>query len=435
MESNAMKRIITTTAAASTAVVPEEIVESAWDDVAASFDRFCLTAGIASLAQMMGEDAEMLCGPRYGRGEERRGHRWGTTKGVAGFHGGKVAIERPRVRGRDGKELPLPSWEEVRSNGLLEEWAMNLMLINVSTRKFGRAVRLPKGDVPAPKGAGISRSAVSRRFKALTEARLDEWMSSDLSQLDLLVIQIDGLNLDDTLLMIGAVGVDVTGEKHPLAVVEGATENTAVVQALLDNLIERGMDPTVCRLFVVDGAKALTKAIRRTFGADIPIQRCQIHKARNIVERLAPELQAGVRRTLRQAWELDDADKAERLLRALARRLELEAPGVSKSILEGLDEILTVTRLGLPIELRRSLACTNIIESMNSVIRQVCRNVKRWRDARMALRWTGAAMLEARKGFRRLKAHKQLPVLKAALEAHRAPAAHATSVDAKSKAA
>ena len=151
------------------------------------------------------------------------------------------------------------------------------------------------------------------------------------------------------------------------------------------------------------GAKALSKAIRKTFGRHTPIQRCQVHKARNITERLAKPLHASVRKALRQAWELDDAEKAEKLIRNLARRLEREAPGVSASILEGIDEILTVTRLGLPVELRRSLACTNIIENMNGTIRQVCRNVKRWQDAKMALRWTGAAMLEAAKGFRRLK--------------------------------
>src|SRR6056297_169561 len=169
----------------------------------------------------------------------------------------------------------------------------------------------------------------------------------------------------------------------------------------------------------LDGAKALRKALRRTFGADIPIQRCQVHKARNITDRLAPAHHAAVRRALKQAWEMDDAEKAERLIRNLARRFEQEAPDVSRSILEGLDEILTVVRLGLPLELRRSLASTNIIESMNSVIRQVCRNVKRWRNAKMALRWTAAGMFEAKKGFRRLKAYKQLPILKQALIDHR----------------
>jgi transposase-like protein len=245
-------------------------------------------------------------------------------------------------------------------------------------------------------------------------------MATDLSELDLLIIQIDGIHIEEDLTLLAAIGIDGDGGKHPLGVIEGATENAAVAQALLDNLIGRGLDPKVCRLFIIDGAKALSKAIRRTFGRHTPIQRCQVHKARNITERIAKPLHASVRKALRQAWELDDAEKAEKLIRNLARRLEREAPGVSASILEGIDEILTVTRLGLPVELRRSLACTNVIENMNGTIRQVCRNVKRWRDARMVLRWTGAAMLEAAKGFRRLKARKQLPILRAALAAHQA---------------
>src|SRR6266487_2911659 len=166
------------------------------------------------------------------------------------------------------------------------------------------------------------------------------------------------------LVLVAALGIDADGHKHPLGLIEGATENAAVVQALIDNLIERGLDPKVCRLFIIDGAKALSKVIRRTFGAHTPIQRCQLHKARNVIERLPKPLHASVRRVLRQAWELDDADKAERLLRNLARRLDQEAPGVAASILEGLDEMLTVNRLGLPVKLRRSLACTNSIENM-----------------------------------------------------------------------
>ena len=259
---------------------------------------------------------------------------------------------------------------------------------------------------------------MSRRFVALSAERMKEWMAADLSALDLLAIQIDGIHIEEDLMLLAAVGIDGIGDKHPLGVIEGASENAAVAQALLDNLVGRGLDPAVCRLFIIDGAKALSKAIRNTFGRDTPIQRCQVHKARNIAERLPKSLQAGVRKALRQAWELDDADKAEKLIRNLARRLERDAPGVSASILEGLDEILTVTRLGLPVELRRSLACTNIIENMNGTVRRVCRNVKRWQDAAMALRWTAAAMLEAAKGFRRLKAHKQLPSLRRALAAH-----------------
>ena len=399
-------------------VVPAAIVEEAWQEVGASFERFCLTAGIAALAGMMAGDAARLCGVRYGRDDGKDGYRWGRTKGKLGFHGGKIELERPRVRARDGGEIALPSWKAAMAEDWLGKWALNLMLINVSTRKFGRAVRLPEGDVPAPKGAGLSKSAASRRFVALSAERMGEWMAADLSQLDLLAIQIDGMHVTGELTLLAAVGIDGEGTKHPLGLLEGATENAAVVQALLDNLIERGLDPKICRLFIIDGSKALTKAIRRTFGRNTPIQRCQVHKARNITERLPKHLHASVRAALRQAWELDDAAKAERLIRNLAHRLEQVAPGVAGSILEGIDEMLTVNRLGLPPSLRRSLACTNIIENMMGTIRRVCRNVKRWRDASMALRWTAAAMQEAAKGFRRLKACKQLPLLRAALAAH-----------------
>ena len=282
----------------------------------------------------------------------------------------------------------------------------------ISTRKFRRSVRLPNGDVGSVPGDGTSKSAV--QFVALSSAKMREWLASDLSALDLLAIQIDGLHVGDELILVAAVGIDGRGEKHPLGLVEGATENAATVQALLDNLVER-VDPAGVWLFIIDGAKALSKAI--------PLARTRrssaVSQARNITERLPKSLHASVRRTLRQAWELDDAVKAERLIRNLARRLETDWPGISATILEGMEEILCVVRLGLPQDLRRSLACTNIIENMNGTIRQVTRNVKRWRDASMALRWTAAGMMEASKGFRRLKAYKQLPQLRDALLALR----------------
>jgi len=387
--------------------------------VDSSLERFCLTAGIEAMEQMLRGDAQRLVGRPHSRGRGRVGQRWGATKGKIGFHGGKVDVRRPRVR-CDGHEVQLPTWRTAQAEDWLGRWAMNLMLINVSTRKLKRAVRLPEGDLPAVMGDGTSKSAASRRFVALSAERMAGWMGSDLSRLDLVVIQIDGLHIGNDLVLVGALGIDGEGNKHPLGLVEGATENAAVVQALIDNLVERGLDPKVCRLFIVDGAKALTKVIRATFGRHTPIQRCQIHKARNVIERLPKPLHASVRKALRQAWELDDADRAERLLRNLARRLEHEAPGVAGSILEGIDEMLTVNRLGLPAQLRRSLACTNSIENVMGTVRRVCRNVKRWRNASMALRWTAAGMMEATKGFRRLKAHKQLPILKAALAARQA---------------
>jgi putative transposase len=312
--------------------VQSEPVGKALEEVSVSFDRFCLAAGIEVLSQMMDKDAEEACGKRHERGEQRRAHRWGHTKGKIGFHGGKIELERPRVRDFSGKELSLPSWEQAVEEDWLSKWAFNLMLINVSTRKYQRAVRLPEGDLPAGPGAGVSKSAASRRFVALSAARMQAWMESDLSGLDLLAIQIDGIHIKDDLALVAALGIDGEGVKHPLALMEGATENAAVVQALIDNLIERGLDPAAPRLFIIDGAKALSKAIRRTFGRYAFIQRCQIHKARNILDRLPPALHPSVRKVLRQAWELDDASKAEQLIRNLARRLESERPGISASI-------------------------------------------------------------------------------------------------------
>ena len=396
---------------------PLPSLSDAMEDVSLGVDRFCLLAGIEALAEMMEEDATAVCGARHRRHADRRGYRWGTAASEIGYHGGKVKIRRPRVRDHSGKEVSLESWETLGDGNLLLEWALNLMVLNVSTRKYRRAVRLPEGDLPGVKGDGTSKSAVSRRFVALSRKKMREWLNSDLSDLDLLVVQIDGLHVGDHVL-VAAVGVDGNGDKHVLAVVEGATENTATVQALLDNLVGRGLDPNVPRLFIVDGAKALSKAVRNTFGVTAAIQRCQIHKGRNIIERLPDHLHAAVKKTLRQAWELNDAEKAETLLRNLARRLEHEAPGVSGSILEGMDEILTVARLQLPQGLRRSLACTNIIENAIGTVRLVSRNVKRWRSAEMALRWTATGMLEAQKTFRRLKAYRQLPILRMALEEH-----------------
>ena len=293
---------------------------------------------------------------------------------------------------------------------------MNQMLINVSTRRFKRSVRLPEGDVPASDGAGLSKSATSRRFVALSAARMRAWMETRLEDLDLLAIQIDGIHMDEDMLLVAAIGVDTNGDKHPLGLVEGATENATTVQTLIDNLIERGLDPTVRRLFIIDGAKALSKAIRRTFGRDAAIQRCQIHKARDILERLPKSMHASVRRVLRQAWEMDDAERAENphsqsrppSRTGLERRFCFD-PGRDRR------DVFTVTRLGLPCELRRSLACTNIIENVMGTVRRGGRNVKYWRSPSMALRWAAAAMHEAFKGFRRLKAKKHLPALRAAL--------------------
>ena len=404
------------------------------EDFKGSFDRLCLRAGTAAIEAMLSEDVEQLCGQRYERHGSRAAHRWGVTMSEIDYHGGKAAVRRPRVRKRRGAELELTSWRAIKNADLLSRWAFNQMLIGVATRKYARSVRLPDGDLAGQAKRATTKSSVSRRFVALSTAKLKEWLASDLSGLDLLVIQIDGLHVGDHVLVV-AIGIDGAGDKHVLALAVGATENAAVVKALLADLVERGLQPDIARLFIVDGAKALSRAVRDTFGRFALIQRCQVHKGRNIVERLDPSLHAGVKKVLRQAWDSPTAEQADRVLRNLARRLDHDAPGVSASIHEGLDEMLTVIRLGLPDPLRRALGCTNAIESLMAVLRQVCRNVKRWRNARMALRWTGTAMLEAKKSFRRLKAHKQLPVLRAALLRHQQAALADQAIDRQSRAA
>jgi len=287
-------------------------VAVAFEAVRSSFDKFCLIAGIEALQELLQEEASAVCGERHQRHDGRQGRRWGETRSQVAFHGGRIGVDRPRVRSREGQqELVLPSWAAAQDEDWLGQWAMNQMLINVSTRKFRRSVRLPGGDVGSISGDGTSKSAVSRQFVALSNAKLREWLASDLSKLDLLAIQIDGLHISDELILVAAVGIDGRGEKHPLGLVEGATENAATVQALLDNLVERGLDPAGVWLFIIDGAKALSKAIRRTFGRNTPIQRCQVHKARNIAERLPREAHATVRKALRQAWEMEEGRAAD----------------------------------------------------------------------------------------------------------------------------
>ena len=185
----------------STAIPTYALKAEALASMSASFDRFCLAAGLETLSEMLEQDATAACGERHERGERRQAHRWGRTKGKIGFHGGKVEIERPRVRGLDGAERVLPSWENAVSEDLLGKWAMNQMLINVSTRRFKRSVRLPEGDVPASDGAGLSKSATSRRFVALSAARMKAWMETRLDDLDLLAIQIDGIHMDEDMLL------------------------------------------------------------------------------------------------------------------------------------------------------------------------------------------------------------------------------------------
>jgi putative transposase len=326
-----------------------------------------------------------------------------------------VPVQRPRVRAADGSgELPVPAYELFSSTEVLGRLAMEKMLAGLSSRRYGPVGLEPVGDQVTATARSTSKSAVSRKFVAQTETALAELLSADLSQLDLVALMVDGVHFAETCCVV-ALGIDLQGNKIPLALVEGATENATLVTELLVGLRERGLDVTRPILACLDGAKALRRAVTDVFDKPV-IQRCQLHKVRNVRDRLPQRLRPGVERRMRAAYHADSALAAEAQLTALARELDKTHPSAAASLREGMDETLTVLRLGVPPTLARTLRSTNAVESMISICRDKSSNVKRWRDGQMALRWCAAGMVEAGKQFRRVNGHLHLPALRAALE-------------------
>lgn len=289
--------------------------------------------------------------------------------------------------------------------------ALERMLAGVSTRRYPTALEPVDQQVQAM-SRSTSRSAVSRKFVAMTQAALADLLAADLSGVDLVALMIDGVHFADHLCVV-ALGIDIHGTKHPLAVVEGSTENTTLVRCLLVGLRERGLDVTKPILAVLDGAKALAAAVKEVFDAPV-IGRCQLHKMRNVADHLPHRMRGPVTKRMRAAYHADTALQAE----ALAKELDKTHPGAAGSLREGMAETLIVLRLGLPPTLARTLRSTNAIESMISICRDRAQNVKRWRDGQMALRWCAAGMVEASEQFRRVNGHIHLPALRAALEQH-----------------
>jgi putative transposase len=374
---------------------------------------FVVEAGMQALETLMEDERTQLCGPRYRHDAKRRAMRAGHAPGEVVMGGRKVRVARPRVRSADGRqEIPLPAWEQFSDEDPLRKDAVEKMLVGVSTRKYKRALdEMP----PEVDEFSTSKSAVSRRFVAATSKQLHQWLERDLSPLCLAAILIDGLAFDEHLVLI-ALGVDAEGKKHVLGLHEGATENEAACGALLDDIIGRGVSPLRSMLFVIDGAKALHKAIVARFGSRALVQRCQVHKARNVKDHLPDELRPSVAATMRQAYAMHDYKAAKRQLESLARQLDDEHPGAAASVREGLVETLTVVRLGLPRSFARTFATTNPIENLNSSARWTCRNVKRWRGGTMVLRWACAAVREAEQRFRAVKGAKSgMPILLEAL--------------------
>ena len=371
-------------------------------------------AGLQVMQSLMEADVTVLAGPKGKHNMTRTAVRHGRESGSVTLGGRRVPVTRPRVRAADGAaELPIPSYQLFTSTEFLGKMAMEKMLAGLSTRRYPVGLE-PVGPSITETSTATSKSAVSRRFVAMTETALAELLAQDLSGLDLVALMIDGVHFAETCCIV-ALGIDIEGNKHPLALVEGSTENATLVTGLLVGLRERGLDVIRPMLVGLDGSKALRKAVVDVLDRPV-IQRCQLHKVRNVKDHLPQRLRSSVGHRMTDAYHAGSALEAEAALLALAKELDRTHPGAAASLREGLDETLTVLRLGVPPTLARTLRSTNAIESMISVCREHAANVKRWRDGQMALRWCAAGMVEAGKQFRRVNGHLHLPSLRAALE-------------------
>ncbi len=372
-----------------------------------------MDAGFGVLGSLLEQDRAELCGERHARSQQRRAYRHGYDEGSLVMGGRRVKVRKPRARSVDGQELPLPHWERFKATDPLEERAVEQILCGVTTRKYERSLeQLPEGRT----SSGTSRSSVSRRFVARTARQVQQYLAQPLNEVDLPVLVIDGTHMGKHLLVI-AMGIDTDGVKHVLGVVEGTTESSRVCRSLLRQLIERGMPVERARLVVIDGSKGLRKAVRDTFGEWTLIQRCRVHKIKNVLEHLPGHIRPWFAAKIRKAWKAETAAAATKQLDAVAKELETDHPGAAASLREGMQETLTVTRLGVQGPLLRTLRSTNTIENLNGTIKHVSRNVKRWRSGSMIVRWAVTALIEAESHFRRVRGYRDIAKLDAALNA------------------
>lgn len=370
--------------------------------------------GLQVMQVLMKADVEAACGPKGKHDTNRTAVRHGTEAGSVTLGGRQVPVRRPRVRAVDGTgELPISTYELFASTEIMGAMALEKMLARLSTRRYPVGLE-PVGEKISAKASGTSKSAVSRKFVAMTQTALAELLAADLSQLDLVAVMIDGVSFAESCCVV-VLGIDIDGKKHPLALVAGSTENATLVTDLLVDLRERGLDVTRPILVGIDGAKALRRAVGDVFDRPV-IQRCQLHKIRNVKDHLPTRLHSVVETRMKNAYHATSELEAEAALLGLAQELDRTHPGAAASLREGLHETLTVLRLGVPPGLARTLRSTNAIESMISICRERTANVKRWRDGQMALRWCAAGMIEAGKQFRRINGYRHLWALRAALQ-------------------
>jgi transposase-like protein len=383
--------------------VPLPMVE-VWEEMQAEVEQLTGQAGLRIISAILENEVTRRVGPSHQPGPESGAVRWGRQPGYVVFGGRKVGIERPRVRTRKGQEVELDSYTRLQHDGRRQRAVREGIVAGLTSRNYRRAVQ------SVVEGYGIEKSSVSREFVAASAAQLQELCEKKLEDLDLVAILIDGIHLGKQVLVV-ALGIAISGRKQVLGLWQGATENTTVVKELLEDLVARGLNPDRRYLFVIDGAKALRAGIERVFGKRAEVQRCQIHKRRNVKEHLPKSAQGDTDRRIRNAYAMVDYTAAKAELEKIFRQLERINPSAASSLEEGLEETLTVHRLGVGGLLRQTLASTNPIESCFSIVEKVARNVKRWRAGDHALRWTATGLLEAEKKFHKVKGYRQLESL------------------------
>ena len=367
-------------------------------------------AGLRVMELLMEEEVRERVGERSQPQPDRTANRWGKERGFCVVMGQKVPIDRPRVRTTDDEEVRLGSYEMFHRGEPLTETVWEKLMLGLSTRKYGRAVR------EFAEAYGLEKSAISEHFIEASREKLKAMMERRLDKLRLCALLIDATPFAGQQ-MVAALGISQDGRKTILGIRQGATENATVVGELLGDLMNRGLDLTEPRLYVLDGGKALHAAVRKYAGESAPIQRCQVHKRRNVLDHLTDEQKPSVAKKLNAAYALEDYAAAKQALNSLHRELMDLNPSAARSLGEGLEETLTVHRLHVPPQLRKTLASTNVIESAFSIVERVCANVKRWHAGDQRERWVGSGLLVAQQQFRRVQGHKQIPILLRELEA------------------
>jgi putative transposase len=366
-------------------------------------------AGLLLMSAAMTAECERIAGPKGSKNPSRAANWWGSDLSPVYYDKQKVLIDRPRLRGKNHKEIPLATFQAFRDPRGVRSSVMKNMVLGISSRNYEEAV---EGFV---KGYGIKKSSVSRHFVKATAQQMREFLERDLSGLDLIAIFVDGIEFKGHLLVV-ALGLDRVGRKHVLGLRQGATENATVCTSLLEDMARRGLNAGEDYLFVLDGSKALRSAVARMFGSDVTVQRCQQHKRRNVLDHLPKEHQHAIDARISAAYNMADYDAAKKSLELTVKYLEKLNPSAAASLREGLEETLTIHRLGITGLLRKTLQTTNPIESCFSVARTITGRVKRWRGDDMVQRWAVASLLRAEKKFRRVKGYKEIPKLVAALQ-------------------